>query len=33
VLRVLHRAADLAVAMARYADVDDPELFAGRARD
>jgi cob(I)alamin adenosyltransferase len=29
-LRYLNRASDLAYAMARYADVDDPELFAGR---
>ena len=33
VLRFLNRASDLVFAMARYADVDDPELFAGRARD
>jgi len=32
VLRFLNRASDLLFAMARYADVDDPELFAGRAR-
>ena len=32
-LRVLNRASDLVFAMARYADVDDPELFAGRSRD
>ncbi len=32
-LRFLNRASDLVFAMARYADVDDPELFAGRARD
>jgi cob(I)alamin adenosyltransferase len=31
-LRFLNRASDLAFAMARYADVDDPELFAGRSR-
>lgn len=30
VLRYLNRASDLAYAMARAADVDDPELFAGR---
>ena len=29
-LRFLNRASDLVFAMARYADVDDPELFAGR---
>lgn len=28
--RFLNRASDLLFAMARYADVDDPELFAGR---
>jgi cob(I)alamin adenosyltransferase len=32
-LRFLNRASDLVFAMARYADVDEPELFAGRARD
>ena len=32
-LRFLNRASDLVFAMARYADVDDPELFAGRSRD
>ena len=32
-LRFLNRASDLVFAMARYADVDDPELFAGRGRD
>jgi cob(I)alamin adenosyltransferase len=32
VLRFLNRASDLAYAMARVADVDDPELFAGRER-
>ena len=32
-LRFLNRASDLIFAMARYADVDDPELFAGRSRD
>jgi cob(I)alamin adenosyltransferase len=31
-LRFLNRASDLIFAMARYADVDDPELFAGRSR-
>ena len=31
-LRFLNRASDLVYAMARYADVDDPELFAGRER-
>jgi cob(I)alamin adenosyltransferase len=30
VLRFLNRASDLAFAMARVADVDDPELFEGR---
>lgn len=30
VLRYLNRASDAAYAMARFADVDDPELFAGR---
>jgi len=30
VLRYLNRAADLAYALARLADVDDPELFEGR---
>ena len=30
VLRFLNRASDLAYAMARFADVDDPELFEGR---
>jgi cob(I)alamin adenosyltransferase len=29
-LRFLNRASDAAYAMARHADVDDPELFAGR---
>lgn len=33
VLRFLNRASDLAFAMARYADVSDPELFAGRSRE
>lgn len=32
-LLFLNRASDLLFAMARYADVDDPELFAGRARE
>jgi cob(I)alamin adenosyltransferase len=31
-LRFLNRASDLLFAMARYADVDDPELFAGREK-
>jgi cob(I)alamin adenosyltransferase len=31
-LRFLNRASDAAYAMARFADVDDPELFAGRER-
>jgi cob(I)alamin adenosyltransferase len=31
-LRFLNRASDAAFAMARFADVDDPELFAGRER-
>jgi cob(I)alamin adenosyltransferase len=30
VLRYLNRASDLVFAMARFADVDDPELFRGR---
>jgi cob(I)alamin adenosyltransferase len=30
VLRYLNRASDLTYAMARFADVDDPELFQGR---
>jgi cob(I)alamin adenosyltransferase len=30
VLRYLNRASDLVYAMARYTDVDDPELFEGR---
>jgi cob(I)alamin adenosyltransferase len=30
VLRYLNRASDLAYAMARFADVDEPELFEGR---
>jgi cob(I)alamin adenosyltransferase len=32
ILRFLNRASDLAYAMARFADLDDPELFAGRER-
>ena len=32
VLRFLNRASDAAFAMARYADVESPELFAGRER-
>jgi cob(I)alamin adenosyltransferase len=32
-LRFLNRASDAAYALARFADVDDPELFAGRERD
>jgi cob(I)alamin adenosyltransferase len=31
-LTFLNRASDLLFAMARYADVDDPELFAGRGK-
>ncbi len=31
-LRFLNRASDLLFAMARYADVDDPKLFAGRGK-
>jgi cob(I)alamin adenosyltransferase len=31
-LRFLNRASDLVFAMARHADADDPELFAGRSR-
>ncbi len=31
-LRFLNRASDLAYAMARFADSDEPELFAGRER-
>ena len=31
-LRFLNRASDLLFAMARYADVDDPQLFAGRGK-
>ncbi len=33
VLRYLNRASDLAFAMARFADVDDPELFQGRRKE
>ena len=32
-LRFLNRASDPAYAMARFADTDDPELFAGRERE
>ena len=32
VLRYLNRASDLAFAMARFADVDDPQLFKGRRK-
>ena len=32
-LRFLNRASDAAYSMARFADVDDPELFAGRERE
>jgi cob(I)alamin adenosyltransferase len=32
VLRYLNRASDLAFAMARFADVDDPQLFEGRRK-
>ncbi len=32
VIRLVNRASDLAYAMARYADVDDPALFEGRDR-
>jgi cob(I)alamin adenosyltransferase len=32
ILRFLNRASDAAYAMARFADRDDPELFAGRER-
>ena len=31
ILRFLNRASDLVFAMARFADVDDPELFEGRS--
>ena len=33
VLKYLNRASDAAYAMARFADVADPELFAGRDAD
>jgi cob(I)alamin adenosyltransferase len=33
VLRFLNRASDAAYAMARFADVEDPELFAGREKE
>lgn len=33
VLRFLNRASDAAYAMARFADIGDPELFAGRERE
>ena len=33
VLRFLNRASDLAFAMARYADVSNPELFEGRSKE
>ena len=33
VLRFLNRASDLAFAMARFADVGDPELFEGRDKE
>ncbi|MFN8216098.1 MAG: cob(I)yrinic acid a,c-diamide adenosyltransferase [Solirubrobacterales bacterium] len=33
VVRFINRASDLAFAMARFADVDDPVLFEGRARE
>jgi cob(I)alamin adenosyltransferase len=33
VLRFLNRASDLAFAMARFADVEDPELFEGRDKE
>ena len=33
VLRYLNRASDLAFAMARFADVEEPELFEGRDKD
>jgi cob(I)alamin adenosyltransferase len=32
ILRFLNRSSDAAYAMARFADRDDPELFAGRDR-
>ncbi len=31
-IRFVNRASDLAYAMARYADVEDPALFEGRGR-
>jgi cob(I)alamin adenosyltransferase len=33
VIHFLNRASDLAFAMARYADVEDPALFQGRERN
>jgi cob(I)alamin adenosyltransferase len=33
VLRYVNRASDLAFAMARFADVEDPELFEGRRKE
>lgn len=33
VIHFINRASDLAYAMARFADVDDPALFEGRGRD
>jgi len=32
VIHFINRASDLAYAMARYADVDDPVLFEGRGK-
>ena len=32
-MRFLNRASDAAYAMARFADTDEPELFAGRERE
>lgn len=32
ILRFLNRSSDLCFAMARFADIDDPELFAGRRK-
>ena len=32
IIHFVNRASDLVFAMARWADVDDPELFAGRER-
>jgi cob(I)alamin adenosyltransferase len=32
ILRFLNRASDLCFAMARYADIDEPELFEGRRK-